>query len=96
MGWNKGPGGFGNSAKAGKGIPKPKSSEHRKKISETLKRKRIKPPSQIGVRQSHETINKRIQKLRGKTPWNKGLTKSDPRVAKNYKKKEEKNESMGK
>lgn len=43
------------------------SQELRKRISETLKRKGIKPPSRKGIRFTEEQLDK----LRGRTPWNK-------------------------
>ena len=45
---------------------KPHSEESRRKMSKSHKRRGTKPPSQLGIKQSKDTIAKRVAKLRGK------------------------------
>lgn len=51
----------------------PKDESTKQKISDTLKRKGVKPPSQKGRKRTTESINKMKDSLKGRIPWNKGL-----------------------
>jgi 5-methylcytosine-specific restriction endonuclease McrA len=59
------------------GTHKPKSNEHKKHISEALKNSK----KFHEVMQSEKYREKQKFSHKGKTPWNKGLTNEDPRVA---------------
>lgn len=46
------------------------TKEHLKKISEKSKELGLRPPSQLGVKQSPEAIAKKVAKCSGKLHWN--------------------------